>query len=239
MGRRKHKRKNSHVVIVTSDAADADLKQFRIRPWITQTLMLLFCIGIGGLIGYFVFEDGIRRTEEDQSEKQQEIIDTLEAEKAQLEEEIATLNDTVQILSDTVNQKTQAESELSEQLEMQAVPTKPPLKGGTAGIEEPTGEGDPICVFTATPGSIVVATANGTVSVVSEDAEYGQSITIDHGNGYMTVYRSQGEAKVKQGEVVTQGTTLFLVGENNSKLGYQMIKDGVFIDPLEVLVING
>ena len=55
----------------------------------------------------------------------------------------------------------------------------------------------------------------------------------------MTVYRSQGEAKVKQGEVVTQGTTLFLVGENNSKLGYQMIKDGVFIDPLEVLVING
>ncbi len=238
MGRRRHKRKNSHVVIVTSDAADADLRQFHIRPWILQTFVLLLCIGLGGLIGFFVFEDGIRKTEEDETRNQQETIDILMEEKAQLEEEIATLNDTVQILSDTVNQKTQAESELLEQIQMQSIPTKPPLKG-IAGIEEPTGEGDPICEFTAASGAMVVATASGTVSVVSDDAEYGQSITIDHGNGYMTVYRSKGEAKVKQGEVVTQGTTLFLIGEDNGKLGYQMIKDGVFIDPLEVLVISG
>ena len=45
--------------------------------------------------------------------------------------------------------------------------------------------------------------------------------------------------KVKQGERVNQGTTLFLVTGEDSKLGYQMMKDGVYIDPMEMLAING
>ena len=47
MGRNRHKRKNSHVVIVTSDAADAGMRQFRIRPWILQAIILALCIVIG------------------------------------------------------------------------------------------------------------------------------------------------------------------------------------------------
>ena len=44
MGRNRHKRKNSHVVIVTSDAADIRMKQFRIRPWMLQTIIIIVCI---------------------------------------------------------------------------------------------------------------------------------------------------------------------------------------------------
>ena len=55
----------------------------------------------------------------------------------------------------------------------------------------------------------------------------------------MTIYRNPGEVKVKQGERVNQGTTLFLVTGEDSKLGYQMMKDGVYIDPMEMLAING
>ena len=150
---------------------------------------------------------------------------------------MASLNETIQILSDTINQKTQNENELSEQLQKQTTPTEFPLTG-SATMEEVT-EGNPMCIFTATDGAMVVATAAGTVTAVNDDSEYGHNIWVDHGNGYVTIYRNSGEIKVKQGETVTQGTTLFLVGEENSKLGYQMLKDGVYINPMEMLTISG
>ena len=55
----------------------------------------------------------------------------------------------------------------------------------------------------------------------------------------MTVYRNSGEIKVKQGEIVTAGTTLFLIDDNSGKLGYQMLKDGVYINPMDMLAISG
>ncbi len=47
MGRQRHKRKNSHVVIVTSDSVDVGMKQFRIRPWVLQMIIFILCIIIG------------------------------------------------------------------------------------------------------------------------------------------------------------------------------------------------
>ena len=62
---------------------------------------------------------------------------------------------------------------------------------------------------------------------------------MDHGNGYVTIYRNQGDAMVKQGDSVVQGTTLFMIGEDNTKLGYQMLKDGTYINPMDMLAISG
>ena len=56
MGRQRHKRKNSHVVIVTSDSVDVGMKQFRIRPWVLQMIIFILCIIIGALIGFIVYE---------------------------------------------------------------------------------------------------------------------------------------------------------------------------------------
>lgn len=244
MGRKKHKRKNSHVVIVTSDAADIRMKQFRVRPWLLQTVIIFVCILVGAVIGYFVYEKDIWEFEQLKTEKRDEAIDELEQEKAGLEEQIASLNEeidalneNVAILSETVAQKVQSESELSEQLSQQYLPTKVPLKGART-MEEGT-EGDPVCIFTAESGSMVVAAASGTVVVVNEDPEYGHNIWIDHGNGYTTVYKSQGEVKVKQGETVMQGNTLIMITEAGGKMGYQMMKDGVYVDPMEMLAISG
>lgn len=241
MGRKRHKRKNSHVVLVTSDAVDAKLKQFRIRPWILQTLIVIFCILCGAAIGYVYYEaeDRLQRTNRSASEIQQLEAQNQElAERnAALEIQLAAQEEKIQILSDTVNQKVQSETELSEQLERQTIPTEFPLTGG-ATMEEIT-EGDPMCVFTAATGTMAVATANGTVIAVNDDAEYGHNVWVDHGNGYITIYRNQGDVKVKQGESVTQGTTLFLIDEENNKLGYQMMRDNEYIDPMEMLTISG
>ncbi len=248
MQRDKHKRKRNHVVIVTSDAVDANVKQFRIRPWMLQVLILVLCIVIGAMIGYIIHEEqiwaAVSLNNQAKQETMQEQLQVLESEKQALEEsnsaleaQIAELNDKVQILSDTVNEKVQNETILTEKLEKQSMPTEFPLTG-SASMEETT-EDELICVFAASEGTMVVATASGTVTAVNDDEEYGHNVWIDHGNGYITVYRNQGEATVKQGDTVVQGTTLFLIGEENTKLGYQMLKDGTYINPMEMLSISG
>ncbi len=241
MARKRHKRKNSHVVLVTSDAVDAKLKQFRIRPWILQTVIVIFCVLCGTAIGYLFYEteDRLQETTRSASEVQQLEAENQElaARNAELELQLAAQDEKIQILSDTVNQKVQSETELATQLERQSTPTEFPLTG-SATMEE-IAEGDPMCVFTAASGTMAVATANGTVIAVNDDAEYGHNIWVDHGNGYITIYRNQGDAMVKQGETVKQGATLFLIGEENNKLGYQMMRDNEYIDPMEMLTISG
>ena len=237
MGRRRHKRKNSHVVIVTSDAVDARIRQFRVRPWLVETFVILVCVVIGAAIGFIVSGQSESVVEEVQNEQQQAIIIALEEENAELQAQVTELNSKVQVLSDTVTQKAESESFLAQQLEQQSTPTEFPLTGSATFEEVP--EGDPMCVFTATAGAMVVATASGTVSAVNDDGEYGHNVWVDHGNGYVTIYRNQGEVKVKQGETVRQGSTLFLINEENSRLGYQMMKDGAYIDPMDMLAISG
>lgn len=251
MGGRRHKRKNNHVVIVTSDAANAGVKQFRIRPWILQTIIIILCVVIGALIGYFIYEKDIWEAELDQASHQNDAIKGLEEEKAELENQIADLNDEIlklndqiaerdrdiKILSNTVDQKVQAEAELANRLEQQSVPSKFPLNSG-ASMDSPP-EGEPICIFNVQSGALVVATANGTVMAVNDDPVYGHNVWVDHGNGYVTIYRNQGEVKVEQGKAVTQGTTLMLITDSDSKLGYQIMKDGEYVDPMEMLNISG
>lgn len=234
---KKHKRKTNHVVIVTSDAVDANVKQYRIKPWIMQVIILVLCIIIGVLIGYFFYEEKLWEVARQRSTEQQEVIKALEEENLALESEVDGLNDQIQILSETVNQKVQKESELTAMIEAQSLPTEFPLNG-SASMQE-NAEGDPMCVFTASVGTMVVATAGGTVTAVNDDADYGHNVWIDHGNGYVTIYRNKGDVTVKQGDVVVQGTTLFMVGEDNATLGYQMMKDGAYINPMDMLAISG
>lgn len=240
MGRRRHKRKNSHVVIVTSDAVDAgaNLRQFRIRPWIVQAFVLIFSVFIGAVIGFFIYQrDNLVIDDSPAEQHDEEIIAKLQEENMALQIQVTDLSATIQILSETVNQKTMSESMLAEQLAQQSIPSEFPLTG-SATSEEVT-EGDPICIFTATSGAMVVATASGTVTAVNDDAEYGHNVWVDHGNGYVTIYKNQGEVKVKQGETVKQGSTLFLINEENNRLGYQMMRDGSYINPMDMIEISG
>ncbi|WP_296441722.1 MULTISPECIES: peptidoglycan DD-metalloendopeptidase family protein [Bacillota] len=246
MVRKGHKRKNNHVVIVTSDATDGKVRQFKVRPWILQTIILVQCVIIGALIGFFLYERDVWTGETLQTEAENDAIAKLEQEKAALEGQVAGLNGEIDelnqrigILSETVNQKTQSETQLSEQLQKQTMPTEFPLTGKTSMEEKTEENGNPICIFTASNGSMVVAAAGGSVTVVNEDPEYGNNVWVDHGNGYTTIYRCAGEVKVRQGETVTQGATLFVITDDDSKLGYQMTRDGAYISPMEVLAISG
>ncbi|MCI8529353.1 MAG: peptidoglycan DD-metalloendopeptidase family protein [Lachnospiraceae bacterium] len=259
MGRNKHKRKNNHVVIVTSDATDAGAKQFRIRPWMMQTIIIILCVIIGALIGYFIYEEDIWEERLRESAVRNGTISALEQEKAELEVQltdkdkqltelygqidilqgdVAGLNEQINALNDTVVQKEQAANDLMLELAKQFIPTMFPLTSGRAAEEPSEGE-EPISVFSVAEGSMVVATAAGTVMFVNEDPDYGNNIWVDHGNGYTTIYRCRGDVKVKKGETVTQGATLLLITEQGSKLGYQIMKDNVYVEPMDMLDISG
>lgn len=245
MMRDKHKRKVSHVVLVTSDATDVGVKHFRIGSGSLWVIVMVLCMVIGAMLGYIAYEDRIWQAVDARSDEQLAQIKRLEEANALLEEdkldlatEIAGLNETVQILSETVSQKTRSESELQEQLDQQSRPTKLPLSG-SASMEESEEDDKAICIFTASVGISVVAAASGTVTGVGDDAAYGHNIRVDHGNGYVTIYRNGGEPQVKVGDMVAGGNSLFQIEEGHEKFGYQMMLDGEYIDPVEILAIRG
>ena len=89
--------------------------------------------------------------------------------------------------------------------------------------------------------SVENSTLSNKVTVLSVDAdtEYGTKIVVDHGNGYCSVYRNNGTALVKAGEELGKGYILFTIEEDNQKLGYQIMKDDAYIDPMSMIDING
>lgn len=100
-------------------------------------------------------------------------------------------------------------------------------------------EEHPIVVFLASAGTSVIATGSGVVEAIEEDAAYGGRILVNHGNGYVTIYRCVSPAKVKVGDEITKGTMLIEMTTEAEELGYQIMKDEVYIDPLELMEIYG
>lgn len=234
---RKHKRDKNHVVIVTSDAADASVKQFKIKPWMLHTIIIVLCIIVGLMLGYILYENKLWSYVREKNKEQGTQIETLKKEIEELQLVIEDLEDKNQILSDTVNQKVETENELTAVIESQSTPTGFPLNG-SASLEE-TASDVPICLFTASEGTTVIATAAGVVSMVSDDATYGHVVKIDHKNGYVSIYLNSGDATVKEGDEVVAGTTLFIITKDNVKLGYQMMYEENYIDPMDMLAIEG
>ena len=87
--------------------------------------------------------------------------------------------------------------------------------------------------------TVVKATADGTVKSIKNDPRYGLTVTIEHNDGYTSVYSSLLSAEfVKEGEKVTQGQTIGTVGNSSvfevaedNHLHFELIKDGSNINP--------
>lgn len=229
--------KKNHVVIVTSDAQDATVKQFRMKSWLVWGIIIVICAIIGALIGYIAYEERIWNAAAQKIEEQNGQIKLLEENNSSLQTEIEGLNNKITVLSDTIKQMQVTEEELEAQIGRFASPTLLPITG-SATIEEVT-EGDFMNIFTAAEGAVVVSTASGVVAEVGEDADYGHRVVIDHGNGYKTIYRNAGTPLAATGDSVAQGGTLFIINEDNTKLGYQITKDDVYVNPSEMMEIKG
>ena len=90
----------------------------------------------------------------------------------------------------------------------------------------------------------VVAAMSGEVKEVKEDPFTGNRITIEHSNGFETIYSSVNDILVKEGDNVAQGEQIATSIENDSNpnagihLHFKVKKDGKLINPRSLLAFD-
>ena len=85
-------------------------------------------------------------------------------------------------------------------------------------------------------GSSIVAAASGTVTVSTYSDSAGNYVTIDHGNGFHTVYMHASALYVKAGQKVSAGQQIAAVGSTGYSTGphlhFGIMKNGVYVNPM-------
>ena len=86
-------------------------------------------------------------------------------------------------------------------------------------------------------GSEIKAAADGIVIEAEYTVDKGYHIIIDHGNGYETMYSHCETLYAVKGQNVSQGEVIATVGKTGMATGYHLgfavIKDGEYIDPMQ------
>ncbi len=264
----RHRKKIQRQMIVASSDVNEKTKLIRIHKGFVRVAAVAGCIFVGVSIGYFANEAGIIKGFNEGISARNERIEILEAEVASLNDTIASKDSEIAILSQTVNTKIDEVAGLTSQIDNMYVPTEFPLSGSASMNKTADGD-IPVIVFKGSDGDFCRAAASGIVSEIRTNpkdnnsdsiAEYyvaGETvgskkedkevkdlgfytvITIDHGNGYKSIYMNDGDPIVSEGDAVFAGNTLYNLGTNNLSLGYEIMYNDEYIDPEEVMIISG
>lgn len=233
----KRKRKFNYTIMIFTDSKEGSIRQLRIDPGVIESLfiILLAAIIILGVINSRR-GDTIAALEE-ANLKQLEQIGVLEEEKQNLVLLHDELSEKVTILSDTINQKVEQE-EAKEAEDAQAhMPVGFPMSSSASMQEADTEE--PMVKLNGSEGNSIVASGAGTVLSITTGSTYLHCVQIDHGNGYVSIYRNDGEVMVKEGDELVRGSIIFVIGEENTELGYQITYEEKYMDPMDLLNIDG
>ncbi len=226
-----------HAYMLFMDSKDGRVRQM----WIGSALIeSIFFIAFAAVVVLAVIcsrnSNKIDLLEEETAKQQEEIVKLTEenADLVSLREE---LTDKVTILSDTINQKVEEEEAMEEARARAHMPVGFPMSS-SASLAEAEGE-NPMVKLSGAEGASIIAAADGTVVSITTDSGYLHCIRIDHGNGYNSIYRNDGDAMVKEGDEVVRGAILYVIGEENTELGYQITYDEKYIDPMDLISIDG
>lgn len=169
-----------------------------------------------------------------------------------LQQENADLKDKVSELSVALNSSESVLNKIESQLsadadakakksEEEMIPDEIPVKGGTSiliqddTVDVENGERQDGIVFKSLEGSVVVATAAGSVISVDSDPYYGGKVVIDHKNGYITTYRTNALIKVKFGDNVRKNDMIAIMTDDQGLIEYEITLDGVLINPTDLI----
>ena len=253
---RKHRHKRHYTFMVISGDSDGSTKRLHLNHFKAQVLAYTaFALALA-IICYIIYSAitiSNLRTIEDQQRAQ---IDELTTASSTLEASNDELETKVQQLSAALNQRLEDEQISAEEAETLAVPTGFPLTGTaslTPAVDDPnetkvtkltednkdSATGNPIVLLESAAGNSVIASGSGTILTVTTDAKFGNIVTIDHGNGYVSIYRNSGDPLVTEGSQIDKGDIIFVITDDNTTLGYQIQQDEQYIDPEELIEING
>lgn len=89
--------------------------------------------------------------------------------------------------------------------------------------------------FTALTGTDVFVTGNGIVKEVGRESGYGNTVVVDHGFGYETLYGHLKKSNVQVGQKVNRGDIIGFVGNTGAStaphLHYEVSKNGTKVNP--------
>ena len=241
---KKKKQKATYAIVEISTASDKEVGQYYLGKKSFRSLQssarktlamgivcLVLSAGLMVLAGYYM---GLVL-----KEKNNEI----EALTAQVE----ALNTEKNEIQVSLDEKIMAEQEKEAIDALMYVPSNYPVTGASSVTESEevvalnatSTSIRPVAIFTGDAGATVVAAGSGMVLNVEQDATYGFKLTVDHGNGYITLYYNAGNPMVKKGDNVTKDTILFELGAFNTSVAFQMIENGTYISPMSVIEIQG
>lgn len=253
---RKHRHKRHYTFMIISGDSDGSTKRLHLNHFRTQ-LLAYTAFGIALVIICYIIYSSITINHLRSIELEQKTqIDELTNESATLEASNTELETKVQQLSAALNQRIEDEQISAEEAETLAIPTGFPLTGTasmTPAVDDPNEtkvtkitednkdsvSGNPMVIFDSAAGNSVIASGSGTVQTVTTDVKLGNMVTIDHGNGYISIYRNSGDPLVTEGSAIDKGDIIFVITEDNTTLGYQIQQDEQYINPEELIEING
>ena len=233
----KSKGKQNFTLILSVDSKDGQVRQMEFGPILIESVTIIVIAAIV-ILSIICYRDG-QRIEEltAQTQLQEADIVQLTEENADLISLREELTDKVVILSDTINQKVEEEEALAQERAQAHMPVGFPMSA-SASLEETDSE-DKMVKLVGAVGSSIIASADGTVVSITTDSSYLHCVKIDHGNGYNSIYRNDGDVMIKEGDEVVRGAILFVIGEDNTELGYQITYDDKYVNPMELINIDG
>ncbi|WP_160724569.1 peptidoglycan DD-metalloendopeptidase family protein [Bacillus sp. USDA818B3_A] len=90
-----------------------------------------------------------------------------------------------------------------------------------------------------TSNKTIKAADNGVVVFAGWSSSYGNKIIIDHNNGFRTLYGHMSSLSVTEGQIVSKGTAIGIMGSTGHSTGvhlhFEVYKDGNLVNPLTYL----
>ncbi|WP_028916442.1 M23 family metallopeptidase [Pseudoxanthomonas sp. J35] len=133
------------------------------------------------------------------------------------------------------------------QLETNALPVRSPVRrsyitSGFGNRADPFGRGRAMhkgIDFHANVGDPVLAVADGVVSFAGARSGYGNTVEVDHGNGYVTRYAHNSRLSVKVGDLVRAGEQVAKAGSTGRSTGahvhFEVWENGRVVNPRKFL----
>ena len=253
---RKHRHKRHYTFMIISGDSDGSTRSLHLNHFKTQLLAYTLFAIVVAVVCYIIYSSITINSLRTLQAEQKVELDKLMQENSNLEAANNQLQTETLQLSAAINKRLEDEQLSAEEAESLAIPSGFPLTGTasmTPAVDDVTATevteitdeskdeatGNPLVLFTAAEGSSIIASGTGTITSVTSDTKFGNAVTIDHGNGYVSIYRNASDPLVTEGASIDKGNIIFVVGEDSIKLGYQIMKDGVFINPEDLIEIDG
>lgn len=234
----------SHFTVLLVPSDNKRVREFKLTYTFAALVPILIAVFIIGLIYMFAKDSEKLSSLEAEYKIVKNDAETAHAENILIAAELEEMQEILSQAQTTLDEKNTAEAAASETNTKRYIPDAFPV-AGSVGVPTLYAEETPYIQFTVGEKTRIIATADGRVTKVSETVEGLNEIVVDHGNGYISTYTCKGIPIVGQSDQVIRGNTLILSdsGEENPTenlvLTYQLEFNGVSIDPMTMIEVNG